>query len=184
VPAIGRLGTDNRIGDSGADLHCDILCRTGIFAGISTPQYTVFYLIRGFCAISFRLSRPEASLEGWLWLPPNLSRIADVGIVAERIEPQRLPWITRLIGSGSHDGNPAALDAAVDCCPGGVSPRCFVAAGDDRCVRRTAVGGTCGNATRAQCTDDSPLFVATWYPIAVGFVAAEGALAGSRWLRF
>jgi hypothetical protein len=36
----------------------------------------------------------------------------------------------------------------------------------------------------AQCTDDSPLFVATWYTIATAMVAAIGALAGSKLLRF
>ena len=36
----------------------------------------------------------------------------------------------------------------------------------------------------AHCTDDSPLFVATWYTIATAMVAAIGALAGSRLLRF
>jgi hypothetical protein len=34
------------------------------------------------------------------------------------------------------------------------------------------------------CTDDSPLFVATWYPLATGAVAALGALAGRRWLQW
>jgi hypothetical protein len=34
------------------------------------------------------------------------------------------------------------------------------------------------------CTDDSPLFVITWYSIAVGLMAAIGALAGSRFLRW
>ena len=32
------------------------------------------------------------------------------------------------------------------------------------------------------CTDDSPLFVATWYPLATGIVALAGFLAGRRWL--
>jgi hypothetical protein len=36
----------------------------------------------------------------------------------------------------------------------------------------------------SHCTDDSPLFVATWYSIATALVAAIGALAGSRMLRF
>ncbi|MGP9819896.1 NrsF family protein [Salinarimonas sp. NSM] len=34
------------------------------------------------------------------------------------------------------------------------------------------------------CTDDSPLFVATWYTLAAGIVAAAGAIAGRRWLRW
>jgi hypothetical protein len=36
----------------------------------------------------------------------------------------------------------------------------------------------------SHCSDDSPLFVATWYTIATALVAAIGALAGSRMLRF
>jgi hypothetical protein len=34
------------------------------------------------------------------------------------------------------------------------------------------------------CPDDSPLFVAAWYTLAIGFVAASGAAAGSRLLRW
>lgn len=34
------------------------------------------------------------------------------------------------------------------------------------------------------CPDDSPLFVAAWYTLAISFVAAIGAAAGSRCLRW
>jgi hypothetical protein len=36
----------------------------------------------------------------------------------------------------------------------------------------------------SNCTDDSPLFVATWYTLATLIVAAIGALVGSKVLRF
>jgi hypothetical protein len=36
----------------------------------------------------------------------------------------------------------------------------------------------------SHCTDDSPLFVATWYTLGTALVTAIGALAGSRVLRF
>ena len=36
----------------------------------------------------------------------------------------------------------------------------------------------------AHCPDDSPLFVATWYTIAIGFVTGLGALCGARLLRW
>ena len=36
----------------------------------------------------------------------------------------------------------------------------------------------------AHCTDDSPLFVATWYTIAAALVTALGALIGSKVLRY
>jgi hypothetical protein len=35
----------------------------------------------------------------------------------------------------------------------------------------------------AHCTDDSPLFVATWYTLATALVTAIGALLGVRFLR-
>ncbi|HEY7977900.1 MAG TPA: NrsF family protein [Rhizomicrobium sp.] len=34
------------------------------------------------------------------------------------------------------------------------------------------------------CPDDSPLFVATWYTLAIGFITGVGALLGSRLLRW
>jgi len=34
------------------------------------------------------------------------------------------------------------------------------------------------------CPDDSPLFVATWYTIAIGMVATGSAFGGGRWLRW
>jgi len=36
----------------------------------------------------------------------------------------------------------------------------------------------------SHCTDDSPLFVATWYTIATALVTAIGALAGAKLLRY
>jgi len=36
----------------------------------------------------------------------------------------------------------------------------------------------------SHCTDDSPLFVMTWYSIATALVAAIGAFVGSKVLRF
>jgi hypothetical protein len=36
----------------------------------------------------------------------------------------------------------------------------------------------------AHCFDDSPLFVATWYTLAIGLVTGLGALLGSRFLRW
>jgi hypothetical protein len=36
----------------------------------------------------------------------------------------------------------------------------------------------------AHCFDDSPLFVAVWYTLAISFVAGLGALLGSRFLRW
>jgi hypothetical protein len=45
-------------------------------------------------------------------------------------------------------------------------------------------GGLAATFYAAHCTDDSPLFVATWYTLAIGLLAIAGAVAGrlvARW---
>jgi hypothetical protein len=45
-------------------------------------------------------------------------------------------------------------------------------------------GGLGAALYAAHCTDDSPLFVATWYSLAIGIVTAAGAFLGPRVLRW
>jgi hypothetical protein len=45
-------------------------------------------------------------------------------------------------------------------------------------------GGLSATLYAAHCIDDSPLFVATWYGLAIAVVATIGALLGSRLLRW
>lgn len=54
-------------------------------------------------------------------------------------------------------------------------------------TRAGAIAGLAAGSVAAlfyafHCTDDSPLFVATWYTLAIGLVTAAGALAGRRLL--
>ncbi|MDK1490390.1 NrsF family protein [Sinorhizobium sp. 7-81] len=45
-------------------------------------------------------------------------------------------------------------------------------------------GGIAATLYASHCTDDSPLFVATWYTIAIAILALLGALAGRRVARW
>lgn len=52
-----------------------------------------------------------------------------------------------------------------------------------------AAGGLAAGAIAAaiyawHCPDDSPLFLATWYSIAIAIMTASGAILGRRWLRW
>jgi hypothetical protein len=47
-----------------------------------------------------------------------------------------------------------------------------------------AASGIAATFYATNCTDDSPLFVVIWYPLAVGFVALIGYLSGRRFLRW
>jgi hypothetical protein len=45
-------------------------------------------------------------------------------------------------------------------------------------------GGIAATFYAANCSDDSPLFVATWYPLAIGVLAVLGAALGHRFARW
>ena len=47
-----------------------------------------------------------------------------------------------------------------------------------------ASAGVAATIYASNCTDDSPLFVASWYPLATAIVVVAGAWAGKKWLQW
>jgi hypothetical protein len=138
-------------------------------------------------AISLHLSRPEASLRGWAWLLLIPAGLLVAGISGEMMMPQRLPMMTRLVGSNSRlclAAIPAMslplLAAALIGLRHGAPSRPALAGA----LAGLLSAGLAATLYASHCTDDSPLFVATWYTLAAALVAAIGALAGLRVLRF
>jgi hypothetical protein len=138
-------------------------------------------------AVSLHLSRPEASLRRWGWLLLIPAAILALAIGSEMMMPQRLPMMTRLIGSNSRVCMAAItlmslplLAAALIGLRGGAPTRPAVAGA----IAGMLSAGLAATLYASHCTDDSPLFVATWYTIATALVATIGALAGSKMLRF
>jgi hypothetical protein len=138
-------------------------------------------------AVSLHLSRPEASLKGWGWLLLIPAGVLAFEIGGEMMMPQRLPMMTRLIGSNSRVCMTAIpllalplLAAALIGLRRGAPTRPAVAGA----IAGMLSAGLAATLYASHCTDDSPLFVATWYTIATALMATIGALAGSRVLRF
>jgi hypothetical protein len=138
-------------------------------------------------AVSLHLSRPEAVPRGWAWLLAIPVGLLVIGIASEMMLPQRLPMMTRLIGSNSRVCMTAIpllslplLAAALIGLRHGAPARPALAGA----LAGMLSAGLAATLYAAQCTDDSPLFVATWYTIATAMVAAIGALVGSRMLKF
>jgi hypothetical protein len=138
-------------------------------------------------AVSLHLSRPEASLRGWSLLLLIPVGILVAGIGSEMMLPQRLPMMTRLIGSNSKvcmSSIPLIslplLAAALIGLRHGAPARPAVAGA----IAGLLSAGLAATLYAAHCTDDSPLFVATWYTLATALVTAIGALAGGKLLRF
>jgi hypothetical protein len=138
-------------------------------------------------AISLHLSRPEASLRGWKWLLAIPAGLVALGIGGEMMMPQRLPMMTRLVGSNALVCISAIpllslplLAGALAALRHGAPARPAVAGAFAGLVS----AGLAATLYASHCTDDSPLFVATWYTLAAALVTTIGALAGSRVLRF
>ena len=138
-------------------------------------------------AVSLHLSRPEASLRSfgwWLLIPAG---ILTAGISGEMMMPQRLPMMTRLVGKNSWVCMTAIPALSLPILTGaliglrhGAPARPAVAGA----IAGLLSAGLAATLYASHCTDDSPLFVATWYTIATALVTAIGALAGSRFLKF
>jgi hypothetical protein len=138
-------------------------------------------------AVALHLSRPEASLRGFGWF-----LLIPVGILAaciggEMMLPQRVPMMTRLVGSNSRIcltaipvlSLPLLIAALIGLRHGAPSQPAVSGA-----IAGLLSAGLAATLYASHCTDDSPLFVATWYTLAAALVAALGALIGSRVLKY
>ncbi|WP_024508815.1 DUF1109 domain-containing protein [Bradyrhizobium sp. ARR65] len=133
------------------------------------------------------LSRPEVSLGGFGWLFVIPAGILAAGIAGEAMLPQRLPMMTRLVGNNSRVcmtaiplmSLPLLAAALVGLRHGAPTRPALTGA-----VAGLMSSGLAATFYASHCTDDSPLFVATWYTVATALVTAIGALAGTKVLRF
>jgi hypothetical protein len=172
------------------------LSKLGVRPDVMTALYNPFFeakfvvtlaLAASAIALSLHLSRPEASLKGWwlLLLIPLGVLIAE--IAGEMMMPQRVPMMVRLIGNNSRICLTAIplislplLAASLFALRHGATSRPAALGA----IAGLLSSGLAATLYASHCTDDSPLFVATWYPIAIALVTAVGALAGSKVLRF
>lgn len=132
-----------------------------------------------------RIGRPAAPLGAWPWLLGGVAAVVATGVGVELAMSPPAEWASRLVGTNARYCLffiPAiAIGPLV----------CFIAALRQGMPSRPGLAGAAaGVASGAMaaafyathCPDDSPLFVATWYTLAMGITAAFGYLAGRRFL--
>jgi hypothetical protein len=137
--------------------------------------------------VSLHLSRPEALLHGWGWLLLLPVALLAVAIGGEAMMAPATPMMARLVGRNSRACLSAIPAMSLPLLAGALyglrhgAPSRPALAG---ALAGLLSAGLAATLYASHCTDDSPLFVATWYTIATAAVTAVGALAGSRLLRF
>ncbi len=147
---------------------------------------TILLAITAF-AFAIRYSRPGATL-GWvgraLMAPPLLLAIA---VIAELILVPKSLWSTRLIGSNSRfclTLIPLLSIGPLVCMLIALRKGAPSNPGLSGAVAGLASSGIAATFYAANCFDDSPLFVAFWYPLAIGIVVMVGYLSGRTYLRW
>jgi hypothetical protein len=137
--------------------------------------------------VSLHLSRPEALLRGWGWLLLFPVALLAVAIGGEMMMAPAMPMTMRLVGRNSRVCLSAIPAMSMPLLAGALyglrhgAPSRPALAG---AIAGLLSAGLAATLYASHCTDDSPLFVATWYTLATALVTAIGALAGSKLLRY
>jgi hypothetical protein len=138
-------------------------------------------------AAMLRAAQPDASfgVRGWALALSPIILISAVLIELVTVPPPL--WGSKIIGT--HAQNCLTLIPLLSIGPlvclllalrKGASTRPGLAGA----IAGLAASGLAATFYATNCTDDSPLFVVTWYPLATGFVAFIGYLSGLRLLRW
>ena len=137
--------------------------------------------------ISLHLSRPEALMRGWGWLLLLPVGLLAVAIGSEAMMAPAMPMTMRLVGKNSRWCMLAIPAMSLPLLAGALfglrhgAPSRPAQAG---ALAGLLSAGLAATLYASHCTDDSPLFVATWYTIATAIVTAISAAVGSRVLKY
>ncbi len=135
--------------------------------------------------LTLRLARPDAKPRAIaLWLLAPLILLA-AGVVVELIVVPSNEWLSRLVGHHSMFcmrmipllASPILAGLIVALRAGAPLHPALTGA-----LAGAASAGIAALIYASHCPDDSPLFVATWYPLATLICIGVGALAGRRFL--
>lgn len=136
--------------------------------------------------LALRTARPQW-LGAGLWLLVAAPVIVAIAIAVELPLPHVRTVMERLVGSNSRICLTAIpllslpiLAAALLALRTGATSRPTLAGA----IAGVMSAGFAATLYAAHCTDDSPLFVATWYTLAISAIGVIGALIGRRVLRY
>jgi hypothetical protein len=134
-----------------------------------------------------RLARPGVPPGPWQWAWLIAPFLLGLAVAAELAVMPASSWGSRLVGSNARfclTLVPLLSIGPLVCILLALRQGAPTRPGLAGAVAGLVASGIAATLYASNCTDDSPLFVATWYPLAIGFVVLAGYVAGSRWLRW
>lgn len=137
--------------------------------------------------LALRLARPGVPLGPWRWALGLAPLLLAVAALTELTVVPASSWGQRLIGTNIRfclTLIPLLSAGPLICLLVALRRGAPTYPGATGAVAGLVASGVAATFYAANCTDDSPLFVITWYPIAIGVVTLIGYVAGRRWLRW
>ena len=138
----------------------------------------------GLCA---RLARPGAPVRRWGYALAVPALLLALAVVAELVMTPSSTWAPSLIGSNSRfclTLIPLLAIGPLACLMLALRQGAPTRPGLTGAVAGLAASSIAATFYAANCTDDAPLFVATWYPLAIAMVVAAGYGIGSISLKW
>ncbi len=192
---IGRiLGYATVIGTviAGTVFFIGIGFRPDIASAMETVRFLFKFVVTLSLAIAaigalLRMARPGARLGLWGWAFAAAPVLLGGAVIAELIVMPESTWVARLVG---HNARfcltliPLLAIGPLACLLLALRQGAPSRPGLAGAVAGLAASGIAATFYAANCNDDSPLYVMTWYPIATAMVVFVGYLAGTKFLKW
>jgi hypothetical protein len=141
----------------------------------------------GAIGATLRMGRPGVTAGRWRWALAAAPVLLLAAVALELMAVPSSAWMERLAGQNARTCLtfiPLLAIGPLLCLLLALRQGAATAPGQTGAMAGLAASGIAGTFYAAYCTDDSPLFVATWYPAATLMVALAGYVAGEKLLRW
>jgi hypothetical protein len=159
---------------------------TALAAPLFNAKVAVAVILAATAAFALPATARPGSAVRWGWVLPAPALVVLLAVADLLAHPADL-WLSRLVGSNAYVCLTAipllALAPLLGLLIGlrsGAPTRPAMAGG----LAGVLAGALAASLYAFHCADDSPLFVATWYSLAIVIVAGLGAAAGALILRW
>jgi hypothetical protein len=166
--------------------------RPDITSAIETVRFLFKFVVTISLAVAalgliMRIGRPGLSSGKWGWALGIAPALLVSAVILEMTAVPQSAWEARWIGTNAlfcMTLIPLMALGPLACLLFVLRQGAPARPGFAGAVAGLAASGIAATLYASHCPDDSPFFVATWYPLATGIVVLIGYLAGSRLLRW